>query len=314
MAHRWTRLFALLLALVVAGVGCRSEPEPITGAPEEPVAAVKALAGALRDGDLRRYAELSLPPELYAQQQALWRRDVSAAQVDPEEAERWRTMMAELTAPDAEEALWAKAQPRLQALQQQAGPRWTMGVTMMSGFLTAAIAANPTLSETERAHAKGLLDAVKTWAGDHSTFTNEARARKAIATAVETARSLDLPNLEDAGKLEFEPVLDKAGIAFRGAKSMATAYGIDIDAALGQVQAEVIALDGPQARVRVRYPLLGQTVTFEQPMVQIDGGWYRQDAVEALQASLAEAQTEDAARAAEASALTEAVPAPAAAP
>jgi len=314
MAHRWTRVFALLLALVVAGVGCRSEPEAVAGAPKEPVAAVEALAGALRDGDLRRYAELSVPPDLYAQQQTLWRRDVTVAQIDPEEAERWRSMMAELTAPDAEEALWAKAQPRLQALQQQAGPRWTMGVTMMSGFLTAAIAANPTLSEAERTHAKGLLDAAKTWAGDQTTFTDEARARQAIATAVQTARSLDLPNLEDAGKLELEPVLDKAGIAFRGAKSMATAYGIDVDAALSQVQAEVIAIDGAKALVRVRYPLLGETVTFEQPMVQIDGGWYRQDAVESLQASLAEAQAEDAARSADAAAATEPLPAPAAAP
>jgi hypothetical protein len=40
--------------------------------------------------------------------------------------------------------------------------------------------------------------------------------------------------------------------------------------------------------VRVRYPLLGKEVSFEQPMRQIDGGWYREDAIEALEQSVAE--------------------------
>jgi hypothetical protein len=88
--------------------------------------------------------------------------------------------------------------------------------------------------------------------------------------------------------LEYDPMLEKAGVAFRSFKEVMAAYGIDADAALSQVQAEVIAIDGPSAVVRVRYPLLGKEVSFEQPMRQIDGGWYREDAIEALERSVAE--------------------------
>ncbi|HAI59522.1 MAG TPA: hypothetical protein DCM32_06550, partial [Xanthomonadaceae bacterium] len=104
-----------------------------------------------------------------------------------------------------------------------------------------------------------------------------------------TARELDLPTLEAARALEHDAMLDKAGVAFRGAKAIAAAFGVDVQAALSQVQAEVVEIDpaGDRAVVRVRYPLLGQQVEFQQPMVRIDGGWYREDAIDALNAALA---------------------------
>jgi hypothetical protein len=293
--NRWTRsasssllrLASLLLVLSLLAA-CKREPEPIEGAPEEPVAAVQALAEALREGDLKRYAELSLPPPMREQQAALWRRQMAIAPgLEPEKIQRYNEMMATLTAPDAEAVLWAKAQPRLAAMEQEMGPKWTMGVTMLSGFATTAIAANATLSEAEKAHATGVVDAFAGWAGDQAQFTDPARAQQAIALAVKTARELDLPTLDAARALEYDAMLDKAGVAFRGAKSLAAAYGIDADAALSQVQAEVIQLEGPRAVLRVRYPLLGKEVSFEQPMVQIDGGWYREDAVRALEQALA---------------------------
>jgi hypothetical protein len=131
-------------AVVLAdeGLGQR-EAEPVPGAPDEPVAAVEALAEALREGDLKRYAELSLPPAMHAQQKALWRQQVAAKNpVDAEQAQRYAELMAQLTAPDAETALWAKAEPKLVALEQELGPKWTLGVTMLSGFDTTAISAS----------------------------------------------------------------------------------------------------------------------------------------------------------------------------
>lgn len=296
MPIRWTRctpsplirLIALLL-LVALLAACKREPEPIPGAPQEPVAAVEALAGALREGDLKRYSELSLPPAMRAQKAELWRRQVAAAPaIDAEKVQRFNAMMAMLTAPDAEAVLWAKAEPRLAAMQQELGPKWTMGVTMLSGFATTAIAANPTLSEAEKAHATGVVEAFAGWAGDQAQFTDEARARQAIAAAVRTAREIDLPSFDAARALEYDALLEKGGVAFRGAKLIAAAYGVDADAALSQVQAEVVELEGDRAVVRVRYPLFGREVRFEQPMLRIDGGWYREDAVQGLERALAE--------------------------
>ncbi len=296
VSNRWTHLspslfrFAVLLLVLLALTACRREPEPVLGAPQEPVAAVQALAGALRDGDLQRFSELSLPPAMHAQQAELWRRQWALAPpLAPETIERYNTLMADLTAPDAEAALWAKAAPRLAALEQEAGPKWTMGVTMLAGFASTAVAAHPTLSEAEKAHAAGVMDALKTWAQDRTRFTDEARVKQAIALTTRTARQLDLPTLEAARALEHDAMLAKASVVFRGAKDIAITYGIDVDAALEQMQAEVVQIEGARAVVRVSYPLLGQSIRFEQPMLQIDGGWYREDAVAAFEAALAEA-------------------------
>lgn len=289
MPNRWTRVLTLLF-LALALAACRREPAPIEGAPGEPVAAVEALAAALREGDLARYAELSLPPSMQAQQRALWREQVAAnAPIDEEQAQRYAELMAQLTAPDAEAALWAKAEPRLAALEQELGPKWTLGVTMLSGFATTAITASETMSEAEKGHASGVVEALADWAGDQATFTDRQAAKRALGVAVRTARELDLPDVQAIQALEYDAMLDKAGVAFRGFKEALAAYGIDTDAALSQVSAEVIALDGPRAVVRVRYPLLGQEVRFEQPMVLIDGGWYREDAVQSLQEAIAAA-------------------------
>lgn len=295
MLTPWTRPLSsrivrvgLLLALL-ALAACKREPEPVPGAPDEPVAAVKALAEALREGDLKRYAELSLPPAMHAQQKALWRQQVAANNpVDEEQAQRYAELMTQLTAPDAEAALWAKAEPKLAALEQELGPKWTLGVTMMAGFTTTAIAASDGMSEAEKSHATAVVEALSDWADDQAQFTDRERAKRALAVAVSTARELDLPTADAIEALDYEPMLDKAGVAFRGFKAVLAAYGIDADAALSQVQADVIQLDGPRAVVRVRYPLLGKEVSFEQPMRQIDGGWYRDDAIESLEALVAE--------------------------
>lgn len=285
-APKWAALM-LTAALLAA---CKAEPEALPGAPNEPVAAVEALAEALRDGDLVRYSTLSLPPALQAQRAALWRQQMDAAPpADDANAERYASLMAEMLAPDAETALWAKAEPRLATMEQELGPRWTMGVTMLSGFASAAIASDERLSDAEKGHASGVVKAFAAWASDQAAFTNREHARQALTIAVQTARDLDLPTVDAMRALDYDPMLEKAGIAFRGAKAMAAVYGLDADAALGEITAEVIALEGERAVVRVRYPLLGDEVVFEQPMLQIDGGWYREDAVRELEASLAAA-------------------------
>ena len=294
MLTPWTRPLSTrigragLLLVLLALAACQREPEAVPGAPGEPVAAVEALAGALRDGDLKRYAELSLPPAMHARQKALWREQVAAKNpIDDEQARRYAELMAQLTAPDAEATLWAKAEPKLAALEQELGPKWTLGVTMLSGFATTAITASETMSEAEKGHASGVVSALAGWAGDQAQFTDRERAKQALAVAVRTARELDLPDVAAIEALDYDPMLDKAGVAFRGFKDLIAAYGIDADAAMAEVKADVIEIDGPRAVVRVRYPLLGKEVSFEQPMRQIDDGWYREDAIEALERAIA---------------------------
>jgi hypothetical protein len=292
----WTRPLStrigrlgLLLALLVLAA-CQRDVEPVEDAPDEPVAAVEALAAALRDGDLRRFSELSVPPSLHVRQRELWEAQRQArGEDDAAEAARFDALMAQLTAPDAEQVLWAKAEPRLMAFQQEAGPKWPLGVSMMAGFARAAIAANERLSAPEKGHATALVDTFAAWAGDPARVTDRERARRALQQVVATARELDVPDSAALRALDYDAMLERAGVAFRGAKAVAAIYGIDADAALSGVKAEVIALEPTRAVLRVRYPLLGEQVQFEQTMRLVDGGWYREDALQALEVATAAA-------------------------
>ena len=107
-------LLALLSLLFALGACRRDETADAAKAPGDPVAAVKGLAGALRDNDLVRYSRLSLPPDLHARSETLWqRRQAQAEPPTAEDAREYADLMARLTAPDAETALMTDLEPKL---------------------------------------------------------------------------------------------------------------------------------------------------------------------------------------------------------
>jgi hypothetical protein len=306
----WTLPALLALALLA---GCRREPE--AQAPAEPAAAVTALAQALRDNDLVRFQKLSLPPAQYAQRAALWDRQLArATPVSAEQAERYRQWMAELTAPEAEAALLAKAEPRLQAFEAEMGPRWELSVRMLATFAKGVVSANATLSEAEQAHLHGVVDATSAWALARRDFTDRAKIKAAIGIAADTARRLQLPTLEASRALAMEPLLVKAGTVLAAGKAVLALYEVDANAVLASVQAETVKLEGDLATVTVRYTLFGQPVTFEQTMRRVGEGWYREEALQELQRALAEEAAAEAAGPAPAVTDRAAPPAPVPAP
>src|SRR6478609_4685704 len=89
----------LLVALLCAGLlalasGCRRSAV----APGDPVAAVQGLARALKDDDLVRYSQLSMPPALHKQMEERWHQKLLAA-APPTEAQKkdYARWMARLT-------------------------------------------------------------------------------------------------------------------------------------------------------------------------------------------------------------------------
>lgn len=285
-----TRLFhwTLPMLLALGGLaGCQREAGP--EAPAEPAEAVMALAQALRDNDLLRFQRLSLPPAQYAERAALWDRQLArAAPVSPEQAEQYQQWMAALTAPEAETALLERAEPRLQALEAEMGPRWALSVGMLATFAKGVVSANSTLSEAEQAHLHGLVDAASAWASARSDFTERQKIRAAIGIAVALARELNLPTLEASRSLGMEPVLAKGGQVLAAAKAVGRLYGIEADTVFEGVRAETLAIEGERARVKVQYPLFGQTIEFEQSMRRVDGSWYREEALRELEQALAD--------------------------
>jgi len=281
-----------LLSLVLALGACRKDSPEKAKAPGDPVAAVQGLAKALRDNDLVRYTQLSLPPDLHARSEALWNRRVAQAEpVADADAAEYDRMMARLTGPNAEAELNRDLEPKLAKLETEISGQWPMIQATGLIFLNAAIQANTELSPEEKTHANDVVSGLMDWA-QPSLFTDRARARVAVSAVVETADTLSLPTLAQARALPMVPAMEKGGIALAGFKKVAKAYDLDLDRALDAVQAELVSANGDSARVKVSYPLLDKTVSFEMEMMRRDNGWYSAQSVRDAEAELVEAGEE----------------------
>jgi len=282
MPSKFRSLVVLLLLCLIAA-GCRRE----TAAPGDPVAAVKGLAAAIRDNDLVRYSRLSLPPTLHDRMEARWKaRAAAAPPPTDQEKKRYVDWMRRLTAPGAEARLYSTLDPKLGTLETEVGGQWPMMRATAGIFLNGVIQANDKLTASEKAHAREVGAAVLAWARP-ALIADRARARRAIAVVVETARRIDLPTLERSRALGMVPALEKGGIALEGLKRLGRIYGADADAALAGVRAEVIGVKGDIATLRVSYPWLGRTIAFDMELIRRDGRWYRADAVHDAEAELA---------------------------
>jgi hypothetical protein len=283
---RFLRLLALCLllpGLLVLAPGCRRSAV----APGDPVAAVKGLAAALRDDDLVRYSQLSMPPALHKQMEARWHQKLLAA-APPTAAQKkdYAQWMERLTGPDAEAKLYARFDARMKRFEPEIRSQWPLMQATGGIFLNGLIKANDKLGPDEKAHAQAIAQALLVWLKPEM-IVDRARAKRAIAVLTESARELELPTLDDTRKLEMLPALEKGGAVLRTFKDVAKIYGLDANASLAAVQAKVLEASGDSATMEVSYPLFGKTVRFEMELLRRDKRWYPADAVRKAEAELA---------------------------
>lgn len=275
MSRLFSRWLPLTLLALLALAGCRRE----VVAPGDPVAAVKGLAGAVKDNDLVRYSRLSVPPALHKQMEIRWKANLTTASAPTlAQQEDYAKWMGRFTAPDAEAQLYRSFDRKLKKIEEELNSQWPLMQATGGIFLNGVISANPKLTAAEKAHGKAMGSTLVDWLKPE-LVTDRARARRAIAVLTETARDINLPTLADSRRLEMIPALEKAGRGLKGLKQAGRVYGLDADASLAQVQARVKAVDGPVATMEVSYPLLGKTVSFEMQLLRRDGRWYSADAV-----------------------------------
>ena len=299
MTRRLTAWALLALSLLVLVAACRRDPPPAEAhAPGDPVAAVEALADALRDDDLVRWSRLSLPPDLRARSEQAWvRRQQLAEPPTAEDAAEFQKVMARLTAPDAEQQLLYDLEPKLRQFEGEVAGQWPLMQATLSIFVDAAIQANADLSDEQKAHGGEVAESLMQWV-QPALLTDRDRARKAIAVTTRTARELDLQTLDQVRALPMEPALAKGGVALKGIKQVAKIYGLDLDRTLDGVRAEIVDARGDEATVRVTYPLLDREHRFDLEMVRRDGGWYSAQSIADAEADLAALAEEEAAAAA----------------
>ena len=280
---------ALLLALAAAVAACGKKEESATTATPAPAAAptvtpdasVLAAVRALRGNDINAFLSAALPAAEVAKIKSDWTKKMTEDPITDDDRKKFAEQMAKLTAPGAEDKLFAEAEPQLKKLEAQAA-QIPMMIAMGQGFLQSAIQQNQDLTEEQKKQSSGLVDAAAKWA-QGVKFTDPALAKAAIAAVTKTARDLNLKSLDEVRALNYEQGMAKAGIAIAGVKQIAGAYGLKIDDWLDSVKAETVSTTGDAAKVKVTYTAFDTPFTTESELVKVDGKWYGKQAIEKWQ-------------------------------
>ena len=99
----------LALALVALLAGCKSKDQAPAAAATTPEGAVQAAVASLKAGDLAALVQAQVPPQHMDTLRAEWKRDMAEDVPSDEDRQQFAQMMADLTAPDADERLFLNA-------------------------------------------------------------------------------------------------------------------------------------------------------------------------------------------------------------
>jgi len=284
--QKLTRI-ALIAALAAAGFGCDQQPAataptasapPAVAAAVTPEASVAGAVKALRENNLAALFAASLPPGEYAKFKADWNKDINAEPVTEEDRKQFTETMAKLTAPGAEDKMFAEIKPQLDEFDKQQA-QLPMMIAMGQGFAQSAIQQNKDMTDAQKQQVTQLLDATAKWA-QTTKFTDAALVKSAIAVICKTARDLNLKSIDEARALSYEQGMQKAGLVLGGVKQVLAVYGLNMDKALDSVKVQTVAATGDTAKVKISYVAFDTPFSTESDLVRVDGKWYGKDAIE----------------------------------
>lgn len=286
-----TARFTLAIAAALAAVGCGQDqnaaaPTSATAAAVAPVVApsspdgtIMASAKALRANNIAALLDNALPAGEVNKMKADWTKNLNKDPVTDEDRKKFADQMAKLTAPGAEDRLYAEMEPQLKQFDQQSAQQMPMMIAMGQGFAQSAIQQNKDMSDQQKQQAVALLDATAKWA-QSVKFTDPALVKQAIAAVCKAARDINLKTIDEARALTYEQGMQKAGIAVGGLKNVLAVYGLNVDKALDSVKTETVATTGDTAKVKITYTAFDQPFTTDSDLVRVDGRWYSKQAIE----------------------------------
>lgn len=281
--------WAVMLALAMLA-GCTPgelgpSPGRATGA-RDPAQAVLLPTRHLLQDDLDAFARDAVPPALHARLDAAWR------------AGRTRWPLDELPFDERLPGLLgALAEPGAEGRLQQVFDHQFSGETAalkaaaqgLGLFGARYLQREGDFSRAERLHYAQLVQAMARW-GAAAPLGDPALAKTAIPALAAAARATGLHGPADFAKAGMDDSLRRLSAFQRALKQVLGGYGLDLDATLSGLQAEVVDQQGDQARVRLRYTLAGSPVDAVVEARRVDGRWYLADFLRHAQDAVARAQ------------------------
>ena len=282
---------ALVAALAAAAVGCNQQAAPTATATApapapvaapvaaSPDAAIQASVRALRANNVAALLENALPAAEVAKMKADWSKEMNKEPVTDEDRRKFSEEMAKLTAPGAEDKLYAELEPQLKQFEQQSAQQMPMMIAMGQGFVQSTVQQSKDLTEQQKQQTLALIDATAKWA-QTAKFTDAGLAKQAIGIVCKSARDLNLKSVDEARALTYDQAMQKAGIVLAGIKQVLALYGLSMDKALDSIKTEVVSTTGDAAKVKVSYTAFDQPFSTESDLVKVDGKWYSKQAIE----------------------------------
>ena len=287
--HTWFTRSALILSLAAFAAGCNNPqpaqtaaaPAAVPAAPAaaSPDATVMASVRALRANNVAALLANALPPGEVAKIKVDWAKEMNKDPVTDEDRRKFSEHMAQLTAPGAEDKLFAQLEPQLKQFEQQSAQQMPMLIAMGQGFVQSAIQQNKELDEQQKQQTAALIDATAKWA-QTAKFTDAGLAKQAIGVVCKTARDLNLKSLDEARALNYDQAMQKAGVVLAAVKQVLALYGLSMDSALDSVKAQTVSATGDAAKVKVTYTAFGQPFSTDSDLIKLDGNWYSKQAVD----------------------------------
>ena len=282
---------AASLLVLVAGCGEKSATDSAAVAVADattPDAAIRLSADLLKQGNIGGFMQNSLPPAEFEKAKADWTKDTNEKPITEEDRQKFAETMAKLTAPDAEQKLFAEIETELTAFDATYQQQVPMYVAMGSGWLQGMVQQNKDMSEASKQQAIAAINALAAWV-QKTRFTDPVLVKKVLAIASKAARDINLKTLDEARALSFDQSMTKAQVAFQALKEALGVYGFSFDQMLDSVKPEVVSNDGKLAKVKINYSLFDTPLSMETEMVNLDGRWYGKEAIDKLNEAKAEA-------------------------
>ena len=297
MSIKFKRVALLLvLAALVAACGKNEEQAKSAAAPAAPMAApaatpdaaIMASVRALRANDINGLLVAAMPPAEVAKMKADWAKNIAKDPITDEDRKKFSDQVAKLTAPGAEDKLYAEIEPQLKKFDQESAAQMPMMIAMGQGFVQSSIQQSKDMNDDQKKQATALIDAGGKWA-QGVKFTDQALVKGAIAVICQTARDLNLKSLDEVRALTYDQGMIKAGVAIAGLKRVLAVYGLQIDHALDSIQVSTLSTEGDKAKVKVSYTAFDQPFSSDGDLVKVDGKWYGKQAIEKWEKQQAEA-------------------------
>lgn len=284
MSRSTTKAWLILPALVLlAACGKDKEPPgtPGGGSPED---AVRASLDAIRDGRFDMYWQHALPPADFATLRADWtRRDAALIPVDPQDRVRFETMVKRFTEPDAEKKLFADIRPTLVRFDRDYKDQMPLISGVGQSMALTAIDQDKDLSASQKRQLRDVVNVVLPWT-QTVAWNDQAKAKQAIAIAVDTARNAHLSTPEALRALDFPQSMATYSTAWLGLKKLLDVYGLSLDKSIDGATIETLENSGASAHVKITYTVLDKAISTDTTLVLLDGRWYDSDLLQDVRA------------------------------